>query len=291
MIEEKTFIPLYYDKAFKVVFNNAKREILKLLNELTDIEISLNAKLIIGKEIVPKHNEGKLFRHDAIIICDDNKFVCVEMNNSRYGYSLDRNIIYMFNYLSDNLKEGIKTPSIKEHQARLINLNNFANYTKQLYEEINATYKGCNEIATKLFKIHNIDIVKAYEIMYNEDVRKSRMARVGSIFKATSLEEISNLLGEEMLTMEEKQNLLNAVETANDRYKVDWIEDLNQRLYEQGVIEYCTDEGREEGIKEGVNEGKLSMIKNMLKKKFDYAIISEVSGKSVKEIKLIEANM
>ena len=117
------------------------------------------------------------------------------------------------------------------------------------------------------------------------------MARVGSIFKATSLEEISNLLGEEMLTMEEKQNLLNAVETANDRYKVDWIEDLNQRLYEQGVIEYCTDEGREEGIKEGVNEGKLSMIKNMLKKKFDYAIISEVSGKSVKEIKLIEANM
>lgn len=193
----------------------------------------------------------------------------------------------MFNYLSDNLKEGIKTPSIKEHQARLINLNNFANYTKQLYEEINATYKGCNEIATKLFKIHNIDIAKAYEIMYNEDVRKSRMARVGSIFKATSLEEISNLLGEEMLTMEEEQNLLNAVETANDRYKVDWIEDLNQRLYEQGVIEYCTDEG----IKEGVNEGKLSMIKNMLKKKFDYAIISEVSGKSVKEIKLIEASM
>lgn len=75
MIEEKTFIPLYYDKAFKVVFNNAKREILKLLNELTDIEISINAKLIIGKEIVPKHNEGKLFRHDAIIICDDNKFI------------------------------------------------------------------------------------------------------------------------------------------------------------------------------------------------------------------------
>lgn len=91
--------------------------------------------------------------------------------------------------------------------------------------------------------------------------------------------------------MEEKQNLLNAVETANDRYKVDWIEDLNQRLYEQGVIEYCTDEGREEGIKEGINEGKLFMIKNMLKKKFDYAIISEVSGKSVKEIKLIEASM
>ena len=131
--------------------------------------------------------------------------------------------------------------------------------------------------------------------MYNEDVRKSRMARVGSIFKATSLEEISNLLGEEMLTMEEKQNLLNAVETANDRYKVDWIEDLNQRLYEQGVIEYCTDEGREEGIKEGEKNGrtaeKISMIKNMLKKKFDYAIISEVSGKSVKEIKLIEASM
>ena len=60
---------------------------------------------------------------------------------------------------------------------------------------------------------------------------------------------------------------------------------------EQKGIEKGLQEGIEKGLQEGIEYNMVSMIKNMLKKKADYNFISEVSGKSIEEIKEIERNM
>ena len=127
---------------------------------------------------------------------------------------------------------------------------------------------------------------------------------MGSIFRATSIEELSDLLGGDLLTMEEKEHFLNTVREANDDRKIlrEWqlqdaklkiIEENNaekRRIHKEG-IKQGKKEGIQEGLQKGAEESKKEVIINMLRKKLDYTIISEVTGKTIEEIKEIEKNI
>lgn len=132
-------------------------------------------------------------------------------------------------------------------------------------------------------------------MIYNEN-RKDNIVRIGSALTASTIEELSYFLGEELLSMDEKEAFLNTVMEANNREILKaWNEERNQIWKEEMTLKNSykrgIDEGLQEGIEKGINEEKLSMIKNMLKKKLDYTIIADVSGKSIEEIKEIENTM
>ena len=164
-------------------------------------------------------------------------------------------------------------------------------------------------------------------MIYNEN-RKGNIVRIGSALTASTIEELSYFLGEELLSMDEKEAFLNTVMEANNREILKaWNEERNQiwkeemtlkNSYKRGIdegkeeglqegmekglqkgiekglqegIEKGLQEGIEKGLQEGIEYNMVSMIKNMLKKKADYNFISEVSGKSIEEIKEIERNM
>ncbi len=100
--------------------------------------------------------------------------------------------------------------------------------------------------------------------------------------------------------MEEKEHFLNTVREANDDRKIlrEWqlqdaklkiIEENNaekRRIHKEGIKQ-----GKKEGKIEGAEEKSLEVIINMLKKKLDYNTISEVTGKTIEEIKEIEKNI
>ena len=301
MNSKREIIPLYYDKAFKIIFNNAKRPMIKLLNKLTRLDIPYNANIVIGEEIMPNHIKGKLYRQDIMIDIDETTFICIEMNNDKYEYSINRNIIYLFSLLINKLKEKESNKKLDTHRGRLININNFTNKTKKPIERIRAVYDGCNKSVTELFEIYNIDIEKCHKMMYNESIEKNDIIRIGSIFRAKTLEELSTLLGGDLLTMEEKKELIEAVDMANSNKELldSWAARFNLELKERAVRDGYTNEGilkgMKTGIKEGIKEGKaeerLSIIKNMLMKKAEYSFISEVTGRSIQEIKSIESSM
>ena len=104
--------------------------------------------------------------------------------------------------------------------------------------------------------------------------------------------------------MEEKEHFLNTVREANDDRKIlrEWqlqdaklkiIEENNaekRRIHKEG-IKQGKKEGIQEGLQKGVEESKKEVIINMLRKKLDYTIISEVTGKTIEEIKEIENNI
>ena len=140
-------------------------------------------------------------------------------------------------------------------------------------------------------------------MIYNEN-RKDNIVRIGSALTASTIEELSYFLGEELLSMDEKEVFLNTVMEANNREILKaWNEERNQIWKEEMTLKNSykrgIDEGKEEGLQEGIEKGlqegieynMVSMIKNMLKKKADYNFISEVSGKSIEEIKEIENTM
>ena len=100
--------------------------------------------------------------------------------------------------------------------------------------------------------------------------------------------------------MEEKEHFLNTVREANDDRKIlrEWqlqdaklkiIEENNaekRRIHKEGIKQV-----KKEGKIEGAEEKLLEVIINMLKKKLDYNTISEVTGKTIEEIKEIEKNI
>ena len=85
--------------------------------------------------------------------------------------------------------------------------------------------------------------------------------------------------------MEDIDKLTKRIENVNNDDKVikDWMIEDNSRWY--------VEELQDDSYLEGVESNKIEMIQNMLSKNTDYNYISEVSGKTIEEIKEIELSM
>lgn len=67
----------------------------------------------------------------------------------------------------------------------------------------------------KIIKVVRLDFDKRYGLMYDDSVPKTNVLRWGSIFKAKTINEISELLGDDLLPPEEKESFLESIRTAN----------------------------------------------------------------------------
>ena len=111
------------------------------------------------------------------------------------------------------------------------------------------------------------------------------------------ISKISHILGDDMLSMEEKESLFKTIKEVNDdeRLLKDWILEDNEKMKFHGQMAYAREEGIKEGIKEGEKVGaeaeKTEVIKIMLKRNYNYEEISMITNKSIEEIKEIEKNM
>ena len=278
-------VPVYYDRACKVIFSENRDVLIKFLSELLHRNIDSNAKIIIGKEAVGKYINGKTFRHDMIISINDKEFICFEMNANKYAYSINRNFIYLIDYLLSKLPKNIKVADLNDYRVELLNLNMFGNASNEVLEKATLEYSHSKRKATEMIKIIDFNIAKCYDMMYNEDVEKSKIIRWGSIFKAETIEEISDLLGDDLLTMEEKERFLNSIRAVNGDEEIvaAYRNERNERWKRESIENGLREEGKEENT--------ISIIKNMLSEKIDYNTISKVTGKTMEEIKEIENNM
>ena len=294
-------LPLHYDRAFKVIFSKSTNVLIKLLRYLLKIEINDNAHTMIGKEAVGKYIDSKNFRHDMVVAIDSINYVCIEVNANKHAYSINRNFIYLVDLLLSKLSKGLKVKELDNYKVRLLNLNMFNNANGEVIDEAALIYLKSRTEATKMFKIIDLDIAKCYEMMYNKDVEKDNLIRWGSIFCAKTINELSYLLGDDLLTMEEKKEFLDNVRAANrdEELVAAWRSERNERWKRESIENGMRAEGKEEGLKEGKEEGlkegeekeKTSIIKSMLNAKLDYDFISKITGKTIKEIKEIENNM
>ena len=302
-------VSLRFDKAFKIIFNKEKRVLLRMLRDVLGIEVDDNSTLTIGEELLPPNIFGKMYRLDVRLEMFNSILISIEMNNNTNKVNTtNRNMLYLARNISGYVSENTKDEELENYGSIMLNLNRFRNSNNKELDEIMLLSIHSGIIASKLFKIYNLDIDKCYKLMYNNDVKKSKIMRWGSIFRATSIEELSDLLGGDLLTMEEKEHFLNTVREANDDRKIlrEWqlqdaklkiIEENNaekRRIHKEGIKQGKKEgkiEGIQEGLQKGVEESKKEVIINMLRKKLDYTIISEVTGKTIEEIKEIEKDI
>ena len=317
MIKEKDEIKqLEYDTIFKATFIRRQEVLIKMIRDVFEIEDDINNPLfIVGYELVPHSKRGKSYKSDILIKLSDDSYISIEMNKRIGNDILSRNIIQMSRIYAQINRSGDKDNIISKRTVMGLNINTFKTFTGKPVEKISLCETETGMIVSNLLSFCNIDVALCRKLVYNLGIEKvSKAIRWGAIITSKSIKEISNVLGDDILSMEEKEKFLNTIKEVNDDERVleDWMWEEHYRLkeiderktalqegreegfklgHEEG-IEQGIKEGTEQGIKEGIEQGiedkTNEVIINMLKKEMDYNVISEITGKTIDEIKEIK---
>lgn len=286
MVKEKLKMTLASDVLFKKVFFSEGSVLLKMLQDILDIRED-SGITIIGYETRPNNIFGKSFRGDLLVTLSDRTYVSIEMNNSNPKNSLSRNMIHLFIIHSDMLVKGMPDSELEKYRLYQLNFDNFRNPSREAIEKYAFCSLTTGKVRNLIYTFCDVDLEKCRKLVYNVNVREvSKDIRWGAIMTSNDIEEISKLLGEDMLSMEEKDKFLNTVRELNEDEKVvkDWMWEENDKLRYYNDLEAS----KEQGIEQGIEDKSKEVVINMLNKNMDYETISEISGKTIEEIKEIE---
>ncbi len=288
---------LSYNAMFKAVFSNNKEELTKLVEAILNylkINIPINSKDLIIKnnELPLKDYKSKQLICDYLIKLDDNFDLNVEINNSNYPGLIERNLTYSFKIFYEHFKSGDKNLEYSKYNMLQINFNNFKNYnhkTINKYYIINAD--DVSNFLSQNLCIINIDIESCFNLVYNStkltDV--SLLERFAAILYCKTIEDISFILGGDILDMEEKERFLADIKVrASDK---DVLEDLSLEKDIEYRFYLVEIDAFERGKNEGIEQNALEMLKNMLQNNIDTNTISKVTNKSIDEINDIKNNL
>lgn len=286
MVKEKLKMTLASDVLFKKVFFSEGSVLLKMLQDILDIRED-SGITIIGYETRSKNIFGKSFRGNLLVTLSDRTYVSIEMNNSNPKNSLSRNMIHLFRIHSDMLVKGMPDSELEKYRLYQLNFDNFRNPSREAIEKYAFCSLTTGKVRNLIYTFCDVDLEKCRKLVYNVNVREvSKDIRWGAIMTSNDIEEISKLLGEDMLSMEEKDKFLNTVRELNEDEKVvkDWMWEENDKLRYYNDLEAS----KEQGIEQGIEDKSKEVVINMLNKNMDYETISEISGKTIEEIKEIE---
>lgn len=286
MVKEKLKMTLASDVLFKKVFFSEGSVLLKMLQDILDIRED-SGITIIGYETRSKNIFGKSFRGDLLVTLSDRTYVSIEINNSNPKNSLSRNMIHLFRIHSDMLVKGMPDSELEKYRLYQLNFDNFRNPSREAIEKYAFCSLTTGKVRNLIYTFCDVDLEKCRKLVYNVNVREvSKDIRWEAIMTSNDIEEISKLLGEDMLSMEEKDKFLNTVRELNEDEKVvkDWMWEENDKLRYYNDLEAS----KEQGIEQGIEDKSKEVVINMLNKNMDYETISEISGKTIEEIKEIE---
>ena len=73
--------------------------------------------------------------------------------------------------------------------------------------------------------------------------------------------------------------------------KIAELKEAEEKLYYENMLKEGVEKGIKQGIEQDIEKNTISTIQNMLKKNLDYNLISNITKKSIKEIKEIESKL
>lgn len=294
----QTKIPsLSYNAMFKAVISSNKIILSKLVEAILEYwNLNIDIK---DKELIIKTNELSLNNFkDKQLICDyiiklsDNVDLNIEINKTYYTGLVERNMVYSFKIFYEHFNSGDNHKDFNRYNLLQVNFNNYSNENnKRINKFLMIDVDDITNTLSKNLGIMNIDIASCYNFVYNECNKEkiSNLDRLSAMVYCSSLEDISFVLGSEILTMEEKSKLIDSVK------KISKDKDIKEAVKLEDSIEYRFKLVEEDALERGIDQGKeetlTDTIKSMLKEKLSYNLISKITGKSLNEIKKIEESL
>ena len=304
--EDGKTILLIYDTLFKSIFMREKEVLFKMLKAIFKLKDNYDSIVMVGYETVPTKINGKTYRGDILIRLSAKSFISVEMNRNKASSIIDRNMVNSIRIHNQILERREKDNNLKDHRMRVLNLNLMSNKTGNPFEYYAVCNTKTGEIASLIYSFCNAHIEKCKELVYTFGIESvPEEVRWCAILVEEDINKISYILGDDLLSMEEKEKFLKTIKEVNDDKLVleEWIMEENARLkredemstaYDDGLnkgIEEGIEKGIEQGIEQGIEENKIEIIKNMLNKNYNYETISEITGKSIEDIEKISDNI
>ena len=268
-------IDLTYDVIFKAVFNKRKDVLGYIIKDILDIKEYDKPITIIGYETVPYKDSKRIFRCDLLIKLSDKSYVELEINRRKSNDIIVRNTIELVRIHNQIIEEGESDKDLVKYSMYGLNWNKFNNEN----DETIVNYAICNtitgKIATDIYKFCLIDLEKCKKMVYNVDNLRllPKGVRWGAIIGSNSLEEIEYILGDDMLTMEEKKKFIKTIKEVHTKEDIleDWMIDQHARWKYEDEMNTARKDGFEQGIEQGIEQGantsKIEIISNMLKEK------------------------
>ena len=286
---ETKVVRLCRNAMFKAVFGSNKYMLSKLVQSILDyLEFDIN---VMDKELVLKNNELSLSKvHNKQLVCDyfikinDTTELNIEVNKSYYAGLEERNMGYCFKIYGDHFRSGDEYEKFEKFFLVQVNFNNYSNPDDETIKEFYLLdIKNPKNCLTKNVCFINVDIAQCHKLVYNEDKLKemSTLERFGAIFFTDVLEDISYILGSDMIDMEEKNKFLDEIKEKSTDKEV-----LTNLKFEDN-IDYRFNLVEEDALERGKEQKEIEMIQQMLKNDASLDFISKVTGKTIEEIKKI----
>ena len=215
-----------------------------------------------------------------LVVKTEEEYINIEVSNNSYNEVIAyRNFAYLINLANNVILEGIKAkehPSVK--QINLIFGRKNDNYEISRYDLYSFEE---NKKFNENLEIININVDKLKEMYYNNNKKLTEIIPI--IALAMTKEELEENKEESNVF----ENVLCNLDKINDTNIVPMFMPIEEekKWEKEMMIELWK--------REGIEETKSDVVYKMLKKKFDFKIISEITGlplKKIKEIALKETN-
>lgn len=286
---------------FKAVFSNNKIILTKMIEAILgyckmDIDIKDKELIIRNNELSLDHYQDKQLICDYIIKLNEYTDLNIEINKSYYTGLPQRNLTYSFKIYYEHFKSGDNYKEFNNYNLLQVNFNNYQNPN---HKNINRFFMmDIDDITNTLSKnlcIINIDIASCFKLVYNNTKLKeiSNLERFAGIVYTDNLEDISSIIGDDLLSMEEKEKFLSDIKEKSKKKQVlEAIKFEDSIEYRFDLVrEEALEHGIEQGIEQGKNEALIQTIKEMLKNNASIDFISKVTKKPMEEINSIKETM
>jgi len=276
-------IPLTFDIVFKNIFEDNKEALKRFLISVLHLDIEpyeCNVTMHT-KELPLTHYKEYKKTVDINVEINDKIFINIELNKTSFNKVRRRNHLYHNKVVSLTLKKGDKIEILKEMLNIQLNLN-VLDKSINIGEDIVVPYS----LKTNSIYVDNDIVYLRYldyyrRMYYNKNVEMKEDELWLAAFMAEDFKSLNEILSkiiednlrEKLVKDMVRISMDDVILDEYERHTLDLIAEIDSKRIE-----------REEAIKENTE----SIIKSMLKKKISYEDISEITGKTIEEIKEIE---
>ena len=294
-LDKVSFIPLTYDKFFKMIMKSNTDIFKEFLIKVLDLNNYMrnNYIMFMDKELTYEHIKEHGTVVDINVKFGKGLIIDVEINREEYSAVRDRNDLYLEKLDINNYKEKDSYSKIKNNKIYQLNINANKYESKSKGKSIIVDYDIINnKIFSDRRKKYNYNLVHYYDKWYNGNEEMTYIDYFMAALYSNSYKEIYHILSNIISTDRLNKFMEGVISMVEDGFILhEWEKEKMDKMVQDNLIELAEKRGKREGRKEGKENIKLEMIKNMLKENYEYESISKISGKSIEEIKEIEESM
>ena len=236
-LKEGEIIPICFNDLFCTIFNDEKNidileKFLECWFEKEDGYFKGNVKLV-NRELITEHKKERDKQIDLLVKFED-QFINIELNsNINKAGIIDRNVVFACKVHSRALHYGDNNYS---KIGKTIQINLDSNYSDGPLKERYFLKNEDNKILTDKLEIDFLDLTLGSRICYDKSSKYYHLARWCKLFTTNNKEELEKVLGEDLMSNNSKEKLVDKV----DEYSSDYENIQIYTGYSKQEMEYNT---------------------------------------------------